>query len=89
MPINARRQVAQQKAGMEPDFTILDDGGAPLCPGCSEPMRFVRAIPRFAALPELRTYECKPCGVTYTGAVTADNEADLAWIEQARHHGAA
>ena len=32
-------------------------------------MRFVRSIPRFAALPELRTYECKPCAVTYTDAV--------------------
>lgn len=89
MRINARRRVFQQTAGMEPDFTILEDGGTPLCPSCNEAMRFVRSIPRFAALPELRTYECKPCGVTYTGAVTAGDEADLAWIEQARHRGAA
>ena len=74
---------------MEPHFIIIEDGGRPLCPSCSEPMRFVRAIPRFAALPELRTYECKPCGVTHTGAVAADNEADLAWIERPRHSGAA
>lgn len=74
---------------MEPDFTILDDEGTPLCPSCSGPMRFMRSVPRFAALPELRTYECKPCGVTYTGSVSADDTADLAWIERPRHRGAA
>ena len=73
---------SSKKAGMEPDFTILDDGGAPLCPSCSGAMRFIRSVPRFAALPELRTYECKSCGVTYTGAVTADDAADFAWIER-------
>jgi hypothetical protein len=46
-----------------------DTPPVPLCPSCSRPMRFVRAIPRFAALPELRTHECKACAVTYTDAV--------------------
>ena len=46
-----------------------DTPPVPLCPSCGRPMRFVRAVPRFAALPELRTYECKGCAVTYTNAV--------------------
>lgn len=66
---------------MEAD--ILNDSDAPLCPSCSKPMRFVRAIPRFAALPELRTYECKPCGVTHTAAVTPDQDADVG-VDRAR-----
>jgi len=41
----------------------------PLCPSCGQPMRFKRAVPRFAALPELRTFECAACAVTYTEAV--------------------
>lgn len=52
---------------MEAVHARSDD--TPLCPGCGQPMRFVRAIPRFAALPELRTYECKACALTYTEAV--------------------
>lgn len=48
----------------------------PLCPSCGRPMRFVRAIPRLGALPELRTYECLACAVTYTDAVERDAETD-------------
>ena len=57
--------------------------GAPLCPSCGKPMRFVRALPRFAALPELRTYECHSCGVSYTEAVEPA-ATDVAWLEQYR-----
>ena len=45
-----------------------DTPPVPPCPSCGRPMRFVRAVPRFAALPELRTYECKACAVSYTEA---------------------
>jgi rubredoxin len=54
----------------------------PPCPSCGRPMRFVRAVPRFAALPELRTYECKGCGVSYTEAIEPDAQSDAAWIEE-------
>jgi len=74
---------------METEFAILDDGDTPLCASCGKPMRFVRSIPRLAALPELRSYECKPCGVTYTAAVVPDVAADLAWIERSRNSGTA
>ena len=74
---------------METEFAILDDGDTPLCASCGKPMHFVRSIPRLAALPELRTYECKPCGVTYTAAVEPVEDADVAWIERSRHCGTA
>jgi len=51
------------------------DAGTPLCPSCGRPMRFKRAIPRLGALPELRTYECAGCAVTYTEAVEPDAAA--------------
>ena len=41
----------------------------PLCPNCSKPMRLARVTPRFGGLPELKTFECRPCGVTLTEAV--------------------
>jgi len=41
---------------------------APLCPRCRKPMDFVRSIPKVGALPELRTYQCKPCRETVTEA---------------------
>lgn len=31
-------------------------------------MGFVRAVPKVGALPELRTYQCKPCRETVTEA---------------------
>ncbi len=31
-------------------------------------MRFVRAVPGLGGLPELRTFECKACGVMITEA---------------------
>ncbi len=44
-----------------------------VCPACGQSMRLVLVIPRFGSFPELRTYECKGCGVSYTEA--AKNEA--------------
>ena len=41
-------------------------------------MTFRRAVPRLGALPELRTYVCTACGVTYTEGV----ELDAARIER-------
>ena len=31
-------------------------------------MDFVRSLPKLGALPELRTYQCKPCSETVTEA---------------------
>src|SRR6516164_9092363 len=49
----------------------MDGKGAdegPECPNCGSPMRFCKAVPRVASLPELRTYNCQQCGVTATEA---------------------
>lgn len=40
----------------------------PACPKCGKPMRFARSIPKIGALPELLTYDCRPCGQTLTEA---------------------
>ena len=57
---------------METSVPIGADAAAnPLCPSCGRQMPFVRSVPRFAGLPELRSYECRACGVTYTQAVAA------------------
>jgi transposase-like protein len=48
------------------------------CPACGQPMRLVLVIPRFGSFPELQTYECKSCGVSYTEAAkdeAAENDA--------------
>lgn len=46
-------------------------------------MHFLRSLPRVAALPELRTYQCKACAVTYTEAIEPDSEPEeIAWIEE-------
>ncbi len=55
---------------MEPERNTTGEGAnTPLCPSCAQPMVFKRAVPRFAALSELRTYECRGCAETYTEAV--------------------
>ena len=53
-------------------YTMDSDNVVPMsrhfCPACGRPMRLVLVIPRFGSFPELRTYECKSCGVSYTEA---------------------
>jgi len=34
---------------------------APLCPGCKDPMRLTRTIPKAGPLPELHVFECMRC----------------------------
>jgi len=43
------------------------------CPGCGAPMRFLRTVPPLNGLPELQTFQCKPCGL----AVTAEQVLQL------------
>ena len=61
--------------------TIHSDHADPvastLCPNCGKPLRFVRSLPRLGGLPELHTFECKACGITYTEAEDVESE-DLA-----------
>ena len=45
------------------------------CPACGRPMTLGDSVPRFGSFPELRTYECKICGVTYTEAARDDDRA--------------
>jgi hypothetical protein len=64
---------------------------APACPSRGNPMRFARAIPA-DGLPELRTYDCKGCGVTMTAAqdsqLASTATTDRATIIPALfHHG--
>lgn len=49
------------------------DSAAP-CPHCGQPMRLMRTVPRLGGLPELRTFECRPCGVCLTAAVERRDE---------------
>jgi hypothetical protein len=39
-------------------------------------MRLARTVPRLGGLPELRTYECRACSVTFTEAVEAGHDAE-------------
>jgi transposase-like protein len=41
----------------------------PRCPACGHPMKLARITPRVGGLPELQTFECRPCSVAYTEAV--------------------
>ena len=38
----------------------------PRCPSCAQPMRLVRKTLRFHGLPELYTFECRTCDVSFT-----------------------
>ncbi len=42
---------------------------APVCPHCGKLMRVARIVPRLGGLPELRSYECRPCAISFTEAV--------------------
>jgi len=70
----------EHTSGADTEHAIADDlRDTPACPNCGKPMRFVRSVPRLAALPELRTYGCKACGVSYTAAVESGD--GVTWIE--------
>ena len=51
------------------DENMTTAGNTPRCPNCRQPMTLARVTPRFGGLPELQTFECRPCGVTLTEAV--------------------
>jgi len=36
------------------------------CPTCGKPMRFARSTPKIGAFPELKTYDCRECGIAIT-----------------------
>jgi len=38
--------------------------GLPLCPSCAQIMRLAQNASRIGDLPDLRTFECRVCGVS-------------------------
>jgi hypothetical protein len=36
------------------------------CPSCGAPMRFLRTVPTTGDLPEMQTFECRPCRLVVT-----------------------
>jgi hypothetical protein len=42
------------------------DAKIPHCASCGQPMKLARVTPRFGGLPELQTFECRPCGSVLT-----------------------
>jgi hypothetical protein len=44
---------------------------SPACPSCSQIMRIARTTPRFGNLPDLNTFECRACGVSYIEAAAS------------------
>jgi hypothetical protein len=42
-----------------------------ICLSCGQAMHLVRTFPKIGALPELRIYDCKACGVVFTESVGA------------------
>jgi len=40
-------------------------------------MRLVRSVPRLGGLPELHTFECRPCGLSLTAAVERRDEGGI------------
>jgi transposase-like protein len=53
---------------------------APLCPHCGQPMRLARIVPRLGGLPELRTYECRACGVSFTQAAQQQEDEEASYF---------
>ena len=65
--VNARCFVNNHSAAMieeRPKPTMI-------CPHCGKPMRLAQVIPALGALPELLTFECKPCAEVITEAKDA------------------
>jgi hypothetical protein len=48
---------------------MSDPTHLPRCPHCGEPMRLARILPRLSVHPELRSFECRPCGEAVTEVV--------------------
>jgi hypothetical protein len=45
----------------------------PNCPVCNELMLLSRTVPRLGGFPQLKTYQCKPCGVVFTEEDSGSN----------------
>jgi hypothetical protein len=51
---------------MRNESSIKDNAPAPPpCPSCSQIMRLARTTSRFGDLPDIYTYECRVCRVSY------------------------
>jgi transposase-like protein len=49
--------------------TMTTAANTPHCPNCYQPMKLARVTPRVGGLPELQSFECRPCGVVLTEAI--------------------
>ena len=49
---------------------------APDCFGCGRQMAIQPIVPKYGMLPELRRYDCEPCGIGVTEEVEPANLAD-------------
>ena len=75
LAVRARRSRnrASPGVGSNNGVTFMSDESAnkpartpPRCPSCAQPMRLVRKTLRFHGLPELYTFECRTCDVSFT-----------------------
>ena len=63
----------------------------PHCPSCAQIMQLARVTSRFDDLPDLYTFECRPCGVAHIegGCIVADLEKPANRVqthELEKHH---
>jgi transposase-like protein len=52
--------------------SLSDQAGLPECPCCLNAMELVRQWPRIGGLPEMKSFKCRSCDVTFTEAVTGE-----------------
>jgi hypothetical protein len=62
---------------MRNEHSIKYTPGLPPCPSCSQIMRLAGTASRFGDLPDIHTFECRACGVSYIeeapdGGITAE-----------------
>jgi transposase-like protein len=69
---SSRRQDNEQHneiSSITENNTMSTTANTPRCPNCGQSMKLARVTPRVGGLPELQSFECRPCGVVFTEAV--------------------
>jgi len=56
---------SQKPLGLDPS-KMNAEAKIQRCMSCGQPMKLVRVTPRLGGLPELQTFECRPCGSVVT-----------------------
>jgi hypothetical protein len=52
--------------GTRTEMDHVDTDRLAACPSCGAPMRFSRTVPAISGLPEMQTFECRPCRLAVT-----------------------